>query len=84
MSKCFSENPIPNHFLCNCIPTCLTLRVCISSCTLTQVAVDLICTGSIVLTGGTGTFVYVFNEKQNIEQLRRMTWINLQSMIRTF
>ena len=27
--------------------------------------------------------VYVFNEKQNIEQLRRMTWVNHQSMIRT-
>ena len=39
--------------------TCLTLQVCITRCALTQVAVDLINTGTAVLTGGTGTLVYV-------------------------
>ena len=39
--------------------TCLTVQVCITRCTLTQVAVDLIYTGTTVLTGTTGTLVNV-------------------------
>ena len=43
--------------------TCLTLQVCITRCTLTQVAVDLVYTGTAVLTGGTGTLVNVCKDK---------------------
>ena len=39
--------------------TCLTLQVCITGCTLTQVTVDLIYTGTAVLAGCTGTLVYI-------------------------
>ena len=42
-----------------CTLTCLTLLVCVTRYTLTLVAVDLIYTGTAVLTGATGTFVYV-------------------------
>ena len=42
-----------------CTLTCDALQVCITRCTLTQVAVDLIYTGTAVLTGTTGTLVYV-------------------------
>ena len=39
--------------------TRLTLQVCITRCTLTQVAVDLIYTGTAVLTGVTDTLIYI-------------------------
>ena len=42
--------------------TCLTLQVCITRCTLTQIAFDLIYTGTAVLTGGTDTLVYVLKK----------------------
>ena len=37
----------------------MALRVCITRSTVTQVAVDPIYTGTTVLTGGTGTLIYV-------------------------
>ena len=42
--------------------TCLTLQVCITRCTLTQVVVNLIYTGTAVLTGITGTLVNIFKK----------------------
>ena len=38
----------------------MALGVYISRCTVTQVAVDVICTGTTVLTGCTGTLVYIW------------------------
>ena len=48
------------HSKNGCFLTSLTLQVCITRCTLTQVAVDLIYTGTTVLTGCTGTLVYIW------------------------
>ena len=46
--------------MCKYIPfTCLTLQVCITRWALTLVAVDLIYTGTAVLTGATGTLIYI-------------------------
>ena len=40
----------------------MTLQVCISRCTLTQIAVDLVYTGTAVLTGGASAFVDIFKK----------------------
>ena len=50
-------------FYCNCNLTCLTMKAWITRCTVTQVAVDVICTGTTVLTGCTDTLGYIYGER---------------------
>ena len=51
----FLHAPYSNYY----IFICLTLQVCITRWTLTQIAVDLIYVGTAVLTGCTNTSIYV-------------------------
>ena len=62
MIKNKSGNSYRTCFVILYILTCLTLQVCITRCTLTQVVVNLIYTGTAVLTGITGTLVNIFKK----------------------